>query len=115
MIKKSSDPERLPIFQFDLGLRLSSRERWNGKARNSYSVGIVQRADFGGNMKADDIVILNVSCEIQPNPVRPKLDGNGTGSGATLDDRKGKLTSGKETGLLPANRHEIRLRQNLED
>ena len=66
-------------------------------------------------MKTDDIVILNVSCEIQPNPVRAKLDGDGTGSGATLDDRKGKLTSGKETGLLPANRHEIRLRQNLED
>jgi hypothetical protein len=87
------------------------------KARDRNSVGEIERADLGRDLETNRIVRLDGTGKVEFDAEGAELDGNGTcaSGGCPLNDRIRELTAGEEVRRLPADGHQIRFGEDLED
>src|SRR2546427_13266498 len=114
MVKQPGNAETLAVFKLNLGFGSARRYGRDRETRNRKSVRKVERTHLRNNLQPDNVVVGDVSGEFQAHTEGPELDSDGAKICATLHDGKGKFASGKEARRLPAYRHEIRLRQDLQ-
>ena len=66
-------------------------------------------------MKPNRAITCDVPGEVQFDPKRFELNSHGGEAITGLNNGKGKFAAGKKRGLLPIQRHQVWLRQNLQD
>src|SRR5208283_4631235 len=116
VIQQAGNDETLTILQFEFGLRLARADGGYGGSGDGDGVREVQRTDLGSDVQVDAAVRLNHGSELQAHAKLAKLNGDGGDSaGVLLRYRKGKFSSGQETGLFAVHRNQVGLGQNLQE
>src|SRR5438552_7879946 len=115
MVKQPGNAETLAVLKLDLGFGSAGRYGRDRETRNRKSVRKVERTHLWNDLQPDNVVVGDVTGEFQAHTEGPELDSDGAKICAALHDGKGKFASGKEARRFPAYRHEIGLRQDLQN
>ena len=116
-VKEPGDAETLAIFQLNGRLSVASGDCRDRKTRDRDCVAVIERTDLWRDLQANRIVGFDGTGKVEFNAEGAELDGNGPSGAAygSLDNRIRELTAGEEVCGFPADGHQIRLGEDLED
>ena len=104
VVEQTGDGEALAALQLDLGLGAAGGDGRNRVSGDVDFVGVVESADFGGDLEVDGAVGEDGGGKVQLDAVGAELNGDrGESAGAALDDRVGEFAAGEEGSFLSAD------------
>src|ERR1035437_1981943 len=100
VVHRAGDDKALSAVEFDFGLHAARAQGGDGSAGDGDRVGVIQRADFRGNLELNGPAGRDAGQKMDANTELAEGYGHRVARGAGLNHGKGELAAGHEAGLL---------------